>query len=95
MTVKHTDIEKTLTLEKIKKDIEKRAQKGMRVFLASVQLPANNDVQMRESLTELEALIRTLGDHTQGTLIQKEPNRFQPLLWVPEKQKRLETMCLH
>lgn len=73
MTVKHADIQKTITLEKIKKDIETRAQKGMFVFLASLHLPENSTEQIKESLDELEALVRTLGDQTKGTLIQKRP----------------------
>lgn len=71
MTVKHTDIQKTITLEKIKEDIEKRAQRGLRVFLASLQLPENTDAQIKESFAELKALVRTLGDEACGTLIQK------------------------
>lgn len=73
MTFKHKDIEKTLTLEKIKKDIEKRTFKKMNVFLVSLQLQAVDDNQVDESLSELQALIRTLGDKPVDFLIQKRP----------------------
>lgn len=73
MTFKHKDIEKTLTLEKIKKDIEKRTFKKMNVFLVSLQLHAVDDNQVHESLAELQALIRTLGDEPTDFLIQKRP----------------------
>lgn len=73
MTFKHQDIEKTLTLEKIKKDIEKRNYKKMTVFLVSLQLQNTDDKHTQESLLELEALIRTLGDEPIDQLIQKRP----------------------
>lgn len=73
MTFKHKDIVNTLTLEKIKKDIEERTVKKMNVFLVSLQLQNVEDKQVHESLSELQALIRTLGDEPVGHLIQKRP----------------------
>jgi len=71
LTVQHKEIEKTLALEKIKLDIDKRTQGLFRVFLVSVQLPNESEKNTQESLTELRALITTLGDEPVETLIQK------------------------
>lgn len=71
MTFKHKDIEQTIALEKIKKDIEKRTHKKMNAYLVSLQLQHTDDRQVQESLGELQALIRTLGDEPVESLIQK------------------------
>ncbi len=71
MKVQHQEIETTINLEKIKLDIEKRSEGGFKVFLASLQLPSDTNTAIHESLIELEALVRTLGDIPTTTLVQK------------------------
>ncbi|KAB8031851.1 GTPase HflX [Fluviispira multicolorata] len=72
MSKNNIDIEKTLELEKARQLLESRVQGGMKSYLVSLELPDDDPVEIQESLVELGALVRTLGDECVGVTVQKK-----------------------
>lgn len=72
MTKNNIEIEKTIELEKARLQFENRNQGGMTTYLVSLELSDDDPKDIQESLTELGALIRTLGDECIGVTVQKK-----------------------
>ena len=69
---KHEDIEKIIDLENARNVIENRASGNLKSYLVSLELPEDDPKEIQESLHELGALVRTLGDECVGVTLQKK-----------------------
>jgi GTP-binding protein HflX len=72
LNYKNIDIEKTIELEKSRVQLENRSIGGMSAYLVSLELLDDDPVEIQESLQELGALVRTLGDECVGVTLQKK-----------------------
>ena len=72
MSKNNIDIEKSIELEKARLQLESRDQGGMTAYLVSLELPDDDPADIQESLQELGALVRTLGDECIGVTVQKK-----------------------
>ena len=59
-------------IRKTRLQLENRDLGGMKAYLVSLELPEDNPVEIQESLQELGALVRTLGDECLGVTVQKK-----------------------
>lgn len=95
MSQKHDDIEKVIQLEKSRLQIENRSQGGMNSYLVSLEIPENDPKEIQESMKELGALIRTLGDECVGALVQKKAKPVPATLIGQGKAEEIKETCKH
>lgn len=69
---KHEDIEAGIELERTRSQLEQRATDTFKAYLVSLELPSDDPQEIQESLQELGALVRTLGDDCVGVTVQKK-----------------------
>lgn len=93
MSHKHTDIENTLELEKARLQIESRNQGRMNAYLVSLELLEDDPVEIQESLQELGALVRTLGDDCVGVTVQKKAKPVPATFIGPGKAEEIKESC--
>lgn len=72
MSHKPIDIEQELALERSRHLLENRVKEGYSAYLVSLELPDDDPTAIQESLQELAALVRTLGDECVGVTVQKK-----------------------
>ena len=93
MNKSNIDIEKTLELEKSRLQFESRDQGGMNSYLVSLELPEDNPEDIQESLQELGALVRTLGDDCLGVTVQKKSKPVPATYIGYGKAEELKKSC--
>lgn len=93
LNTKHVDIEKTLELEKSRLQLENRNQGGLCAYLVSLELPEDDPVDIQESLQELGALVRTLGDECVGVTLQKKARPVPATFIGPGKADEIKLSC--
>lgn len=89
------DIEKTIELEKARLQLENRDLGGMKAYLVSLELPEDNPVEIQESLQELGALVRTLGDECLGVTVQKKTKPVPATYIGLGKAEEIKKSCQH
>ncbi len=93
MNYKNTDIEKTLELEKARLQLENRSQGRMKAYLVSLELLEDDPSDIQESLQELGALVRTLGDECLGVLVQKKAKPVPATFIGQGKAEEIKQSC--
>ena len=93
MNSKNIDIEKTIELEKSRLQLENRSQGGMTAYLVSLELLEDDPVEIQESLQELGALVRTLGDDCIGVTVQKKARPVPATFIGPGKAEEIKESC--
>jgi GTPase len=69
---KLSDVERDLARERARQKLETRIQGGMRAYLVSLESHEDVASDIQESLVELGALVRSLGDSVEGVTVQKK-----------------------
>ena len=95
MNSKNVDIERTIELEKSRLQIENRKQGGMTAYLVSLELLEDDPIEIQESLQELGALVRTLGDECIGVTIQKKAKPVPATFIGLGKAEEIKESCLN
>ncbi len=93
MTNKIIDIEKTLELEKARQQLEDREYGGMRAYLVSLEFIEDDPIDVQESLQELGALVRTLGDECVGVTVQKKAKPVPATFIGVGKAEEIKSTC--
>lgn len=93
MNFKNADIEKNIELEKSRLQLENRTQGGMSAYLVSLELLENDPVDIQESLQELGALVRTLGDDCIGVTVQKKSKPVPATFIGLGKAEEIKASC--
>ena len=93
MNYKNLDIEKTIELEKSRLQFETRSHGRMSAYLVSLELLENDPKEIQESLQELGALVRTLGDDCVGVLVQKKAKPVPATFIGPGKAEEIKLSC--
>ena len=75
-----SDVEKTIALYSARLRIETRTGGSLQCYLVGVESPDIDLSEMKESLSELGALVRTLGDNVIGVTVQKRA-KITPATW--------------
>lgn len=91
--MKHSEIEKNIELERSREQIENRKQGGLRAYLISLELPDEPPEEVQESLQELGALVRTLGDECVGVAVQKKAKPVPATFIGPGKAAEIKDAC--
>ena len=90
-SLKISDVEKGLVLERARLQLENRVQGGMRAYLVSLELFDDDASQVQEGLQELGSLVRSLGDEPMGATVQKR-SRIDPGTFIGQgKAEELRT----
>lgn len=76
-----SDVERSIALEAARLRIESRSGGSLRCYLVGVEAPDSETEELKESLSELGALVRTLGDDVIGVTVQKRA-RITPATYV-------------
>ena len=94
MNKNNIDIEKTIELEKARLQLENRDQGGMTAYLVSLELPEDDPTEIQESLQELGALVRTLGDECIGVTVQKKSKPVPATYIGLGKAEEIKKSCI-
>ncbi len=92
-TIKHSEIENTIELEKARLEIENRDQGGLKVYLVSLECLDDDPESIQESLQELGALVRTVGDDCVGVTVQKKQKPIPSTYIGQGKAEEIEQSC--
>lgn len=92
---KNIDIEKGLELEKARLQLEQRHQYKMTAYLVSLELLEDDPAEIQESLQELGALVRTLGDECVGVTVQKKSKPVPATFIGQGKAEEIKETCLN
>lgn len=88
-----SDVEKSIALEQARLRVETRSAGGLRAYLVGVESPDRDLQEMKESLSELGALVRSLGDDAAGVAVQKRA-RITPATYIGSgKAQELHERC--
>ncbi|MES2616220.1 MAG: GTPase HflX [Bdellovibrionota bacterium] len=93
MSTKNSDIEKTIELEKSRLQLDTRRSGKMSAYLVSLELLEDDPVEIQESLQELGALVRTLGDDCSGVTVQKKAKPVPATFIGPGKAEEIKDSC--
>lgn len=88
-----SDVEKSIAIEQARLRVETRSAGGLRAYLVGVESPDRDLQEMKESLSELGALVRSLGDDAAGVAVQKRA-RIAPATYIGSgKAQELRERC--
>ena len=88
-----SDVEKTIALESARLRIETRTGGSLQCYLVGVESPDIDLSEMKESLSELGALVRTLGDNVIGVTVQKRA-KITPATYIGSgKAEEIRSRC--
>ncbi len=76
-----SDVEKGIAVELARRRVETRTEGGLRAYVIGVESPDTDLHEMKESLSELGALIRSLGDDAVGVTVQKR-SKITPATYI-------------
>jgi GTP-binding protein HflX len=89
------DLEKSLELERARSFLSHREQHfSLHAYLMSLELFEDNPKDIQESLQELAALVRALGDECVGVMVQKKSKPVPATFIGMGKAKELKKMTL-
>ena len=86
-------VELSIILEESRRKIEKGDVKFLRAYLVNLELPDEDPHEVRESLRELGALVRTLGDDCVGVTLQKKEKPVPATLIGEGKVLSIKKSC--
>ena len=66
------EVEKQLEIQSARERLEQRVQGSLRAYLFTLEKPEDDPEVLQDSLQELGALVRTLGDECVGVAVQKK-----------------------
>jgi GTP-binding protein HflX len=88
-----SDVEKSIALESGRLRVEGRTGGSLNCYLVGVEAPDSEQSELKESLSELGALVRTLGDEVTGVTVQKRA-RITPATYIGSgKAEELAQRC--
>lgn len=88
-----SEVERGLVLEAARVSLEDRAQGACRAYLLTVETSEDDPAQVQESLQELGALVRSLGDDCVGVAVQRRPRYAANTLIGSGKAHEIRAAC--
>lgn len=88
-----SEVERSLSIERARLQLENRVQGGLKAYLVAVERMDDDPVDVQEGLQELGSLVRSLGDDCVGVTVQKRARLVPATLIGPGKAQEVAHSC--